>query len=121
MLAKRMPIILPPLTCEEALETTKIHSVPGVLDATSGLVGARPFRSPRKTVSDAGLIGGGMIPGQGEILLAQNESSSWTNCPSARAPCSKSCASRWKILNQAANAEERTKGSIFEIVYRRQV
>jgi len=48
MLAKRMPIILPPLTCEEALETTKIHSVAGVLDATSGLVGARPFRSPRK-------------------------------------------------------------------------
>ena len=62
-----------------------------------------------------------MIPGPGEILLAQNESSSWTNCPSARATCSKSCASRWKILNQAANAAARTKGSIFEIVYRRQV
>jgi magnesium chelatase family protein len=57
MLAKRMPTILPPFTFEEALETTKIHSVAGVLDARAGLVGVRPFRSPHHTISDAGLIG----------------------------------------------------------------
>jgi len=62
MLAKRMPTIRPALTCEEAPETTKIQSVAGVLDATSGLVGTRPFRSPQHTISGAGLIGGDMIP-----------------------------------------------------------
>ena len=72
MLAKRLPSILAPLTFEEALETTKIHSVAGVLDAAAGLVAQRPFRAPHHTISDAGLIGGGAVPRPGEVSLAHN-------------------------------------------------
>jgi magnesium chelatase family protein len=72
MLARRMPAILPPFTFEEALETTKIHSVAKVLDSRTGLVGVCPFRSPHHTISDAGLIGGGMIPRPGKVSLAHN-------------------------------------------------
>jgi predicted ATPase with chaperone activity len=72
MLAKRMPTILPPFTFEEALETTKIHSVAGVLNAGAGLAGVRPFRAPHHTISDAGLIGGGAVPRPGEVSLDHN-------------------------------------------------
>lgn len=72
MLARRMPGVLPPLSSAEALETTKIYSVHGTLDASKGLVTDRPFRAPHHTISDAGLCGGGANPTPGEISLAHN-------------------------------------------------
>jgi magnesium chelatase family protein len=72
MLAKRIPTILPPMSLEEALETTRIHSVAGLLDDARGLVGVRPFRSPHHTISDAGLIGGGTVPRPGEVSVSHN-------------------------------------------------
>jgi magnesium chelatase family protein len=72
MMARRLPTILPNLTFDEALETTKIYSVMGLLQGRTPLVTTRPFRAPHHTISDAGLIGGGQVPRPGEVSLAHN-------------------------------------------------
>ena len=72
MLAKRLASILPPLTLDEALETTKIHSVAGKTGSTNSLITQRPFRSPHHTISDVALVGGGSFPQPGEISLSHN-------------------------------------------------
>ncbi len=72
LLARLLPTILPPLTFEEAIETTAIHSVVGLVDPSKGVVTARPFRAPHHSVSEAGLIGGGDVPRPGEVSLAHH-------------------------------------------------
>jgi magnesium chelatase family protein len=72
MLARRLPSILPRLSLEEAIMTTRIHSVAGLLDSGAGLVVRRPFRAPHHTISNAGLVGGGTMPRPGEVSLAHN-------------------------------------------------
>jgi magnesium chelatase family protein len=72
MLSKRLPSILPPLNLHEALETTKIHSVAGLMSANQALISVRPFRAPHHTISDVALVGGGTYPQAGEISLAHN-------------------------------------------------
>lgn len=72
MLAKRMPSILPPLSLEESLETTQVHSVAGKMQKEDSLIAVRPFRSPHHTISDVALVGGGVSPHPGEISLAHN-------------------------------------------------
>jgi magnesium chelatase family protein len=72
MLAKRLSTILPGMTFDEALETTRIHSVAGLLREGQSLLGVRPFRSPHHTISDVALIGGGQFPKPGEVSLSHN-------------------------------------------------
>lgn len=72
MLSRRLPTILPPMTFEEALETTRIHSVAGLLRDGQPLLATRPFRSPHHTISDVALIGGGQVPRPGEVSIAHN-------------------------------------------------
>ncbi len=72
MLAKRIPTIMPEMTEDDAIETTKIHSIAGTLDTKKGFLTTRPFRAPHHTISDAGLLGGGTNPGPGEVSLAHH-------------------------------------------------
>src|ERR1700736_6027344 len=72
MLSKRIATIIPPMSLEEAIEATKIHSIAGLLDAENSFVSTRPFRSPHHTISDIGLLGGGTFPNPGEVSLAHN-------------------------------------------------
>src|SRR5258707_11705603 len=72
MLSKRIATIIPPLSLEEAIETTKIHSIAGLLDTEKSFVSTRPFRPPHHTISDIGLLGGGAFPNPGEVSLAHN-------------------------------------------------
>jgi len=72
MLSKRIATIIPPMSLEEAIETTKIHSIAGLLDGEKSFVATRPFRSPHHTISDIGLLGGGAFPNPGEVSMAHN-------------------------------------------------
>ena len=72
MLSKRIPTIIPPMSLDEAIETTKIHSIAGLLTPEQSFVPTRPFRSPHHTISDVGLLGGGAVPAPGEVSIAHN-------------------------------------------------
>ena len=98
MLAKRLPGILPPLTREEAVETTKIYSIAGQMPKGRGLVTARPFRSPHHSASAVSLAGGGAQFRPGECSLATAACCSWMSCRSSPAKASKCSVSRWKTV-----------------------
>ena len=103
MLAKRLPTILPDLTLTEALETTKIHSVMGLLNGAP-IIATRPFRSPHHTISDAGLVGGGTIPNPAKSPLPTTVSCSSTSCRNSGATSSRSCGNLWKTATSRSPA-----------------
>ncbi len=94
MLGRRLPSILPPLTREEALEVTRIHSVAGTLPPGSGLLSVPPFRAPHHGASAAAIIGGGAVPRPGEVSLAHRGVLLLDELPEFPARCSRRCASR---------------------------
>ena len=96
MMARRLPGILPPLTFDEALDVTAVHSVAGLLPAGAGLVTRRPFRAPHHTISDAALVGGGTrrVPARSAWLITACCFS--TRCRSSAGTCSRCCGSRSK-------------------------
>ena len=97
MLARRLPSILPLLESEEAIETTRIHSVAGQLAPDRPLLTVRPFRAPHHSISDAGLVGGGTVPKPGEVSLAHNGVLFLTSLLSWKGVCSRVAATvgRW--------------------------
>jgi magnesium chelatase family protein len=104
MLAKRLATILPPLTLDEALETTKIHSIVGLLKSGQALVTQRPFRAPHHTASDAGLLGGNINPTPGEISSRTTAFCFWMNCRNSSAAFWRPCASRSKKVRSRFRA-----------------
>ena len=98
MLAKRLPSILPPMTFEETIETTKLHSIAGIMPPNTSLIHTRPFRAPHHTVSAAGLSGGGNIPNLVKSHWLTMVFCSWMNCPSFPKMLWKYCASLWKTV-----------------------
>ena len=97
MLARRLPTILPPLTPDESLETTRIYSAVGRMPPGEPLLTTRPFRSPHHTISDAGMVGGGTVPQPGEIRLAHHGVLFLDELPGVQPqePGSR-CGSRWR-------------------------
>ena len=96
MMAKRIPTIMPPLTLNEALETTKIHSIAGRLDGRHGLVSVPPYFAPHASISDAGLLGGSNQLTRARSACATTACCFWTNCRSSGARRWNRCGSRWR-------------------------
>jgi magnesium chelatase family protein len=96
MIAKRLPTIMPPMSLEEAIETTKIHSISGLLDAEHSFVAVRPFRAPHHTISMSGCSGGGATPGPGEISIAHHGVLFLDELPEFKRSTLESCGSRWR-------------------------
>ena len=96
MLAKRMSTILSDLTFEESIESTKIHSVAGLLSSHASLLSERPFRDPHHTISPVAMVGGGAHPKPGEVSLSHHGVLFWTSSRNSTVVSSKSCGSLWK-------------------------
>lgn len=104
MLASRLPTILPPLTHEESLSASKIHSVCGLLPRTGGLLRRRPFRAPHHTISDVGLMGGGTNITPVKFPWRTTACSSWMSSRSSTAAPWRPCASRWRAARSPSPA-----------------